>query len=140
MARWCFFTRSAIFVLILGVSTSAFGQEYFGKNKVNYSQYGWHYIDSEHFTIYFDKGSLGLAEFVAKEAERSLVHIEKTLKYTLKDRYPIVIYNSHNGFSVSNISSMEQSEFTGGFTEFAQGARGDSIYGILWRFATCYSP
>ena len=105
----------------LGVSTSAFGQEYFGKNKVNYSQYAWHYIDSEHFTVYFDKGSLGLAEFVAKEAERSLVHIEKTLKYTMKDRYPIVIYNSHNGFSVSNIISGEQSEFTGGYTEFAQG-------------------
>ena len=112
-----------MFVLILGlcVSTPAFAQEYFGKNKVNYSQYAWHYIDSEHFTIYFDKGSLGLAEFVAKEAERSLVHIEKTLKYTLKERYPIVIYNSHNGFSVSNITNTEQSEFTGGFTEFAQG-------------------
>ncbi len=122
MARWYrLFARNAIFVLILGVSTSAFGQEYFGKNKVNYSQYAWHYIDSEHFTIYFDEGSLGLAEFVAKEAERSLVHIEKTLKYTMKDRYPIVIYNSHNGFAVSNIISGEQSEFTGGYTEFAQG-------------------
>ena len=107
--------------LILCASTSVVAQEYFGKNKVNYSQYTWHYIDSEHFTIYFDKGSLGLAEFVAKEAERSLVHIEKTLKYTMKERYPIVIYNSHNGFSVSNITNAEQSEFTGGFTEFAQG-------------------
>ncbi|MBT5828684.1 MAG: hypothetical protein HOH77_00715 [Candidatus Latescibacteria bacterium] len=98
-----------------------FAQEYFGKNKVNYSQYEWHYIDSEHFIVYFDKGSLELAEFVAKEAERSLVHIEKTIKYTMKNRYPIVIYNSHNGFSVTNITASEQSEFTGGFTEFAQG-------------------
>ena len=49
------------------------------------------------------------------------MRLEKDLKYTLKDRYPIVIYNSHNGFSVTNITPTEQSEFTGGFTEFAQG-------------------
>lgn len=107
--------------VVLGAVSPVVAQEYFGKNKVNYSNYEWHYIDSEHFTIYFDKGSLDLAEFVAKEAERSVLHIEKTLKYTLKDRYPIIIYNSHNGFSVTNITSSEQSEFTGGFTEFAQG-------------------
>ncbi len=110
-----------LMALFLLCTSPGFAQEYFGKNKVNYSQYEWHYIDSEHFIIYFDKPSLELAEFVAKEAERSLVNIEKTLKYTMKNRYPIVIYNSHNGFSVTNISAGEQSEFTGGFTEFAQG-------------------
>ena len=120
MARWSRLGTLA-FIASLLVSAPGFAQEYFGKNKVNYNQYTWHFIDSEHFTVYFDKGSLELAEFVAKESERSLMYIEKTLKYTLKNRYPIIIYNSHNGFSVSNISSGEQSEFTGGFTEFAQG-------------------
>ena len=97
------------------------GQEYFGKNKVTYDDYDWHYLETEHFKIYFDKASQPAAEFGAKEAERALVRLEKDLKYTLKDRYPIVIYNSHNGFSVTNIAPTEQSEFTGGFTEFAQG-------------------
>ena len=97
------------------------GQEYFGKNKVTYDDYDWHYLETEHFKIYFDRASQPAAEFAAKEAERSLVRLEKDLKYTLKDRYPIVIYNSHNGFSVTNITPTEQSEFTGGFTEFAQG-------------------
>lgn len=118
MVHWRLFLFLALFFLS---PPPGFAQEYFGKNKVNYSQYNWLYIESEHFTIYFGEGSLELAEFVAKESERSLVNIEKTLKYTMKNRYPIVIYNSHNGFSVTNISSGEQSEFTGGFTEFAQG-------------------
>lgn len=115
-----FLIVSTIVGIIFGVS-NAFAQEYFGKNKVNYSNYDWFYIESEHFTIYFNKGALAAAEFVAKESERSIGHIEKALKYTLKGRYPIVIYNSHNGFSVSNIQLNELSEFTGGYTEFSQG-------------------
>ncbi|MCZ6631901.1 MAG: hypothetical protein O7G87_00720 [bacterium] len=120
MARWKRFWTMAVLLGLLG-SSAGYAQEYFGKNKVNYTGYDWHYIESEHFIIYFDVGSQDLAEFVAKESERSLVQIEKTLKYTMKQRYPIVIYNSHNGFSVTNITGGEGSEFTGGFTEFAQG-------------------
>jgi len=97
------------------------GQEYFGRNKVTYRGYDWHFLETEHFIIHFDKNSQSAAQFCAKEAERSLVHLEKDLKYTLKNRYPIVIYNSHNGFSVSNILPQESSEFTGGYTEFARG-------------------
>jgi len=92
----------------------------FGKNKVNYSNYEWEYISSEHFDIYFPHGSYRLAEFTAKESERALVRIQKDLKYTLHSRVPVIIYNSHNGFSETNISFEELPEGVGGFTEFAQ--------------------
>ena len=96
MAMWRCLLSAAAFVLIAGGGISA--QEYFGKNKVTYDDYDWHYIETEHFTIYFDRESLPVAEFAAKEAERALAQIEKDLKYTLKGRYPFVVYNSHNGF------------------------------------------
>ncbi len=109
------------FMVVSLVSSQASAQEYFGKNKVSLGDFDWHFIETEHFTIYFDKNSLPVAEFAAKEAERSLVEIEEALNYEMKGRYPLVFYNSHNGFAVSNISSSELTEFTGGFTEFAQG-------------------
>ncbi|HCK12165.1 MAG TPA: hypothetical protein DHW45_20000, partial [Candidatus Latescibacteria bacterium] len=110
------------FLAVLGLTlNTAEAQEYFGKNKVSLGDFDWHYIETEHFTIYFDKNSLPVAEFAAKEAERSLVEIEEALNYEMKGRYPLVFYNSHNGFAVSNISGAELTEFTGGFTEFAQG-------------------
>ncbi len=112
---------AAGFTALLGGLEPASAQEYYGKNKVNYFDYDPYFIESEHFTIYFDKGSIQVAEFVAKEAERALVKLEKDLKYTLKGRYPIVVYNSHNGFSENNIQLSEIPEGTGGFTEFAQG-------------------
>ena len=114
--------RNALIVVgLLAYAHSTAAQEYFGKNKVSLGDYDWHFIETEHFTIYFDKGSMPVAEFAAKEAERSLVEIEEGLNYEMKGRYPLVLYNSHNGFAVSNISGQELTEFTGGFTEFAQG-------------------
>ena len=107
-----------IFALI---ASAAPGQEYFGQNKVNFDDSNWHYIETEHFTIYFDRPSIAVAEFAAKEAEKSLSEIEEALSYQIKTRYPLILFNSHNGFSVSNISGAELTEFTGGFTEFAQG-------------------
>ena len=109
------------FIVVAFSSTAGMAQEYFGKNKVSLGDFDWHFIETEHFTIYFDKNSLPVAEFAAKEAERSLAEIEEALNYEMKGRYPLVFYNSHNGFAVSNISSTELTEFTGGFTEFAQG-------------------
>ncbi len=113
--------RVILIAALLSQPLTTSAQEYFGKNKVSLGDYDWHYIETEHFTIYFDKGSMPVAEFAAKEAERSLVEIEEGLNYEMKGRYPLVMYNSHNGFAVSNISGRELTEFTGGFTEFAQG-------------------
>lgn len=114
--------RSALFVAAVALLTSpVVGQEYFGQNKVKYDDFDWHFLETEHFTIYFDKPSIAVAEFAAKEAERSLREIEEAVNYQIKARYPLILFNSHNGFSVSNISGQELTEFTGGFTEFAQG-------------------
>jgi len=118
MQNW---RRVALVLVTTLLPTLTLGQEYFGKNKVSLGDYDWHFIETEHFTIYFDKGSLPVAEFAAKEAERSLAEIEEGLNYEMKGRYPLVLYNSHNGFAVSNIINSELTEFTGGFTEFAQG-------------------
>jgi len=48
LAIWC----------LLVLATAAGAQEtYFGKNKVQYRNFTWQYIQSDHFDIYFyDKG------------------------------------------------------------------------------------
>ena len=68
--------RSALFVAAVALLTNTVaGQEYFGQNKVKYDDFDWHFLETEHFTIYFDKPSIAVAEFAAKEAERSLREI-----------------------------------------------------------------
>ena len=52
------------FILSLILSTSSFAQ--FGKNKVQYKDFTWYYIQTDHFDIYLTQDGPKLAEFAAK--------------------------------------------------------------------------
>ncbi|HKB87100.1 MAG TPA: hypothetical protein VKD08_13065, partial [Ignavibacteriaceae bacterium] len=61
-------TKTKLFIgIILILPSLAFAQ--FGKNKVQYKDFTWYYIQSDHFDIYFTNGGDNLAEFTSKEAE-----------------------------------------------------------------------
>jgi len=90
----------------------------FGRNKVQYENKDWEYIQSNHFDIYYYQGARRLAEFAADAAETSYVSLSQLFNYQLVDRIPIIIYRSHNDFTETNISPTVVSESVGGFTEF----------------------
>jgi Tol biopolymer transport system component len=101
--------------LIIISSIGAFAQ--FGKNKVQYDEFKWKYIQSLHFDVYYDEGTKYLAEFTAVSAERSLKAIQKTLNHKVKDRITLIVYNSHNEFQQTNVISSFMPEGVGGVTE-----------------------
>lgn len=103
-----------LLLLILCTSTS-FAQ--FGKNRVQYQEFTWKYIETKHFDIYFHQGGEYLAKFTAVEAERALRSIEDNLKYSLKRRISYVVFNSHNQFQQNNIINSFLSENVGGVTQ-----------------------
>lgn len=90
----------------------------FGKNKVQYEEFQWRYIQSEHFDIFFTKGGEQIAEFVAEISEASYRRIKNDFRYDLVDRITIVAYNSHNDFGQTNVTLEPPEESVGGFTEF----------------------
>lgn len=92
--------------------------QYFGKNKVQYTNFKWSFIQSQHFDIYYTEGGFEVAEFVADIAERSYLSLRKDLRYELADRISIIAYNSHNDFEQTNVSMGPPEESVGGFTEF----------------------
>jgi hypothetical protein len=104
-------------ILFLFLGTSAYGQ-YFGKNKVQYENFGWRYIQSEHFDVYFTEGGEGIAEFTAETAEDALDKLQRSLDHKLEDRITIVTYLSHNNFEQTNVTLQLPEESVGGFTEF----------------------
>ncbi len=105
-------------VLFLLMVPSFLVAQQFGKNKIQYREQEWHYIQSENFDIYFYDDGLRAAQFTAAVAESSYTYIRKILGYKLRDRIVFAVYNSHNDFEETNLSSSIQEESVGGFTEF----------------------
>ncbi|HWF44920.1 MAG TPA: biopolymer transporter Tol, partial [Candidatus Kapabacteria bacterium] len=89
----------------------------FGKNKVEYKDFDWKFIQSPHFDVYFYQGGHELAEFVADHAERALDSIERVVKYDITNRIAILVYNSHNDFQQTNAVGEYLPEGVGGVTE-----------------------
>ncbi len=104
-----------IFLIILLLSGSAFAQ--FGKNKVQYKDLDWFYIQTDHFDIYFTNGGETLTEFAAHAAEDALISIQKTFKYQINNRITLIVYNSQNDFQETNVIDISLSEGIQGFTE-----------------------
>lgn len=104
-------------LFIITSVTTAFSQG-FGKNKVQYTNFKWQYIQSKHFNIYFYEGAEKLAEFAADVCETSYVSLQSDLRYDLVDRITLIIYKGHNDFEQSNVTFGVPEESVGGFTEF----------------------
>jgi Tol biopolymer transport system component len=107
---------SIILVSILYNTTFAqFDQ--FGQNKVQYHKFHWLYLKSKHFDIYFYEGGDHVAQFTAAVAESSLVRLTDNIGYEIKNRIPIVVFNSHNEFQENNVLDEYLPEGVGGVTE-----------------------
>jgi Tol biopolymer transport system component len=89
----------------------------FGQNKVQYKDFTWYYIQTEHFDIYFSSYGANLAEFTAQAAEDALSSIEKSFNHRINNRVSILVYNSTNDFQETNVTDEYLSEGIEGFTE-----------------------
>jgi Tol biopolymer transport system component len=108
-----------IFVCLFFVNKNSYSQAnaVFGQNKVQYKEFHWEYLQTKHFDIYFYQGGRQLAEFTGHEAENSLKNLTENIDYTISNRIPIIVYNSHNDFQQNNVIDEFLPEGVGGVTE-----------------------
>lgn len=107
-------------ISVLFLSDVAFAQYYsFGKNRVQYTEYNWRFIQTEHFDIYYsDAKNYPLAEFAAMSVESAYKQLSKDFNHEISDRIPLIIYASHNDFSQTNVVALPISaEGIGGVTD-----------------------
>jgi hypothetical protein len=112
--RWLGFS---LILIALMVSTGSAQEVYFGKNKVQYKNLDWNYIQTRHFDIYFYEDAYSTAKFAAEVLEASYTKVTDELNYRIQRRVPVFIYNSQNDFQQTNIISSLIPEGVGGFTE-----------------------
>jgi Tol biopolymer transport system component len=104
-----------IFIILILLQNTLFSQ--FGENKVQYKDFTWYYIQTDHFDIYFSQKGSSLAEFTSKAAEDALSRIQQSFNYKINNRIVIIIYNSTNDFQETNVTDQYLSEGIEGFTE-----------------------
>jgi len=110
-------TLAVILCIFLASAAGTGRTQVFGKNKVTYKTFDWKYIETENFDIYYTEGGYEIALIASAIAEDSYRELSEHWKYSPRNRIPILVYNSHNDFSQTNVILEVIEEGTGGFTE-----------------------
>ncbi len=91
--------------------------QYFGQNKIQYKDFDFRVLSTEHFDIHFYQGCEDLAAFAEVVLEDGYAMLSEDLAMAVDFKIPAVIYNSPNDFSQTNIILELIEESTGGFSE-----------------------
>lgn len=112
-----------ILCVLFGLWTSDASAQffYFGRNKVQYTDFEWHVLKTEHFDIYYYPQMQALAERGAFFAEESFKLLETKFNHSLNGRVPLIFYSSHLHFEQTNVTPGFIPEGVGGFFEFLKG-------------------
>jgi WD40 repeat protein len=94
------------------------GAQFFGQNKVQYKQFKWKVLRTEHFDVYHYEGTEEAVQQAALMAERAYRRLSRVLDHQIRSRVPLVLYASHSDFEQTNITPELISLGTGGVTEF----------------------
>ena len=116
MRKLCLITA-----LLLLLSGSVHGQYYFGKNKVQYTDFDWRVLTTRHFEIYFHSEEQEVAEIAASCAEESYLFLENKFNHRIEKKIPLIVYSSPNYFAQTNVIPSLLPEGVAGFTEYMKG-------------------
>ena len=107
-------------LLVLLVSVPGLlSAQYFGRNKVQYTDFDFKVIQTEHFDVYYYDRERTAALDGSRMAERSYARLSKVLNHEFRERKPIILYASQTDFQQTNATEVG-GEGTGGVTDFAR--------------------
>ena len=89
----------------------------FGRNRVQYKNFKWHYYQSKNFNTYFNQDGKELAKFVLQVAENELPDLESFTEFNLQRKIDIIVYNQFSELQQSNIGIGQDWQVTGGLTK-----------------------
>src|SRR5258705_2291754 len=110
-------TRVAVCAAFLVLAAQPLAAQYFGQNKVQYKNFHFQSIQTEHFDIYYYPDERGGAVDAARMAERAYARLSRILHHQFQSRKPIILYASQSDFQQTNVVDAT-GEGLGGVTEF----------------------
>jgi Tol biopolymer transport system component len=100
----------------MGIGRAARAQNYFGQNQVQYDNFKWQVLDTEHFQIYYYPEERQATWDAARMAERAYARLSRVLDHQFREKKPIMLFSSRADFGQNNVTG-DLGEGTGGVTE-----------------------
>ncbi len=110
----------AVVGLLAVAEPSVVSAQYFGRNKVEYVDFDFRILATEHFDVYYYEREERAARLAAQLAERWYARFSRVLNHQLVSRQPLVLYGSQPEFAQTNVVSGILSDTVGGVTESAK--------------------
>ncbi|MDD3557691.1 MAG: hypothetical protein PHW27_03880 [Melioribacteraceae bacterium] len=111
-----------LFISLFLLTTSVQAQLYFfGRNKIQYDEFDWKLLKTEHFNIYYYGEFEEMAEIGAYYAEEAYKELQIKFDHVVVSTIPLIFYNTHIHFQQTNITPGFIPEGVGGFFEFLKG-------------------
>jgi Tol biopolymer transport system component len=104
---------------LVGATTATANAQagYFGQNKVQYRNFKFQVLKTQHFDIYFYPEEEGAAHMAARMAERWYTRLSSLMDHELRGRQAVILYGSGSQFRQTNVVEGDLGEGTGGVTE-----------------------
>ena len=94
--------------------------QYFGRNKVEYVDFDFRILATEHFDVYYYAKEEPAARLAAQLAERWYARYSALLHHEFTTRQPLVLYGSQGEVAQSNVVSGLLPDSVGGVTDAAR--------------------
>src|SRR2546429_3336930 len=91
--------------------------QYFGRNSVQYEDFHFKILRTQHFDVYFYAKETEAAARAGRMAERWYARLSLALRHQLSGRQPLILYADHPDFEQTNVLGEAPGEGTGGVTE-----------------------
>jgi hypothetical protein len=111
------FVVSAVIVLF---GAAPLGAQVFGRNKVEYVDFEFRILATEHFDVYYYPREARAARIAAQLAERWYARLSMLLNHQFHSRQPLVLYGSQAEFAQTNVVPGLLPDSVGGVTDAAR--------------------
>ncbi|NJN63771.1 MAG: hypothetical protein HC882_02080 [Acidobacteria bacterium] len=110
---------SLLFIVpwIISLACGPAAAQYFGKNKISYSNFEWKVYASPHFDVHYYAGMENQLEQVVNELESAYLDISRILDHELTKRVPVILYQTQRDFQQTNVLLTEIPDAVGAFAE-----------------------
>lgn len=106
--------------------------QYFGRNKVQYDDFDFRILRTEHFDVHYYPEEGEAVEDVARMAERWYERFARAFQHEFEDKKPIILYADHPDFQQTNTLGGFIGEGTGGVTESLKNRVIMPLTGSYW--------